>query len=409
MALNVFLVSSFLGSTVLSAQEGSAVIQKNATGDAAPGLRLLQTLSASHAVYPGMGLESGTTNVTWSPDGARLAAYGRDYAMIEVWDANGNLIRATRRYGPHFLPGNALAFVAGHSRLITIPSSTVNTDLDQLNSATLSVFDIESGTIVRDITGPDPGASFRQNEATILEVSPDQSLAVVTYGPLNNRVAGVYSTRDWQRITVLTDSRPDLPDFIEALTFSPDGRLLAVGRMYGQVQIYDTASWRLTRTIDAFSDVHPSGPPSAATLGFSPDGKSIVVGGNAGGSVWLFPNGNIAPAGQGIYRTEDPADPVRVFQVADGSPVTSVGGFLAGIWINGVRGLAWSPTSSLVAFIAANGDLHLWDPSHPNRPQTVVSLGLTAYSLAFSPDGSRLAVCVATGVDLFEVMNPEEK
>jgi len=57
---------------------------------------------------------------------------------------------------------------------------------------------------------------------------------------------------------------------ITALAFSPDGKILAAGT-YGQVVLYDTATWQLLRTFRQVDD-------SARALAFSPDGKRLAIG-----------------------------------------------------------------------------------------------------------------------------------
>ena len=155
--------------------------------------------------------------------------------------------------------------------------------------------------------------------------------------------------------------------------------------------------------IYAFSDVIDRDIPTAGVLSFSPDSQLLAVGGNRGGSGWVLPNGMIGTAGHGTYKVFNPTDPLRVFRVSDAARVVSATGFFPGTWAVGLRALAWSPTSSLIAFITAGGDLHVWDTIHTDRPYAVVRLGRSAASLAFSPDGTRLAVCVAGGVELFRI------
>ncbi|HZT43932.1 MAG TPA: WD40 repeat domain-containing protein [Chthonomonadaceae bacterium] len=57
---------------------------------------------------------------------------------------------------------------------------------------------------------------------------------------------------------------------ITALAFSPDGKQLAAGT-YGQVVLYDTATWQPIRTFRQVED-------TARSLAFSPDGKRLAIG-----------------------------------------------------------------------------------------------------------------------------------
>jgi WD40 repeat protein len=57
---------------------------------------------------------------------------------------------------------------------------------------------------------------------------------------------------------------------VSALTFSPDGKRLALGT-FGQVVVYDTATWQPTVTFTRVVD-------AVRALAFTPDGKTLAVG-----------------------------------------------------------------------------------------------------------------------------------
>ena len=182
-------------------------------------VRLLQTVPAAHALYPLVGLQSGTYSVTWSPDGERLAAYTLDGRKVEIWDRDGNVVREIRRYGLAFVAPNVLDFIAGHSKLIMAPSTTdpvegaaltTENRTSPLNHVVFSIFDIDTGMIT-NVEGPEPSESWGINQASILAVSPDQSFVAAAYGPGLWWVGGVYSSTDWRRVAVLTDDQKTGP------------------------------------------------------------------------------------------------------------------------------------------------------------------------------------------------------
>jgi len=63
-----------------------------------PGIRLVTTLSATHQNYPLLGLVAGASNLTWSQDGQRLAAYVNGGDELMIWSPDGVLRLETPRY-----------------------------------------------------------------------------------------------------------------------------------------------------------------------------------------------------------------------------------------------------------------------------------------------------------------------
>ncbi|MBV8937624.1 MAG: hypothetical protein JO095_17720 [Alphaproteobacteria bacterium] len=162
-----FAVSAAIGVFVLLAEPARGQQESSApapSGTPAAEVRLLQTLPAAHAVYPLVGLQSGTYSVTWSPDGERLAAYTLDGRKVEIWDRDGNVVREIRRYGLDFLAPHVLDFIPGHSKLIMAPSTTdpvegaaltTENRTSPLNHVVFSMFDIDTGMIT-NVEGPEP-------------------------------------------------------------------------------------------------------------------------------------------------------------------------------------------------------------------------------------------------------------
>jgi WD40 repeat protein len=171
---------------------------------------------------------------------------------------------------------------------------------------------------------------------------------------------------------------PGQPGAIAAVSFSPDGRVLAIGTQAGTIQLYGMAT---------SGTATPLGPPLqvaggyADSLAFSPDGL-ILASGSQDGTVRLW---NIA----------NPAHPV---QSGPALP-TAKAGVAARV--------AFSPVSRLLATGNSDGYLQLWNVTDPSRPRAVGDQGVQGdvptFSLAFSPNGQLLASNAGNRVRLWNV------
>jgi WD40 repeat protein len=175
----------------------------------------------------------------------------------------------------------------------------------------------------------------------------------------------------------------DSTGVVEAVSLSPDHRVLAVAGADGSLRLWDVARPAHPVAMGApLLPVNRKDPLYAAA--FSPDGRILAVAG-AGQTVLL-------------WDMRDPARPVRF-----GAPLTGPAGT--------VYSLAFSDGGPLLAAGSADDTVRLWnvaDPAHPaavGRPLT----GPAGYvqSVAFSPDGAVLAAGSADKtVRLWRVSNP---
>jgi hypothetical protein len=105
-------------------------------------------------------MQTGTSGVSWSVDGKFIAAYALAGTAIEIWSADGTFVRELHRYGPVSIE-TILASAAGHSQIVALPGvpnlADAQREARRLNDQTLTLFNIDSGAIIRDLAGPAPG------------------------------------------------------------------------------------------------------------------------------------------------------------------------------------------------------------------------------------------------------------
>lgn len=383
------------------ASAGSAASAQKAL----PEFRYVRTLPAPNEIYSFGMFQSGTSRLTWSPDGERLAAYIRSGLAIMTWSPDGKYQHEFPRYASFGLDSHLLGFLSGHSEIVTSPAAERrdSEEEEKVTQNAFSVMDPATGKVLRGVPGPNPGKTFRENIAQHQAFSPDQQLLAVIYHPYAGRSIGVYSTRDWQRVAAVDIGYNNTFLNPRALAFSPDGKKLAVARGdNSRVDIFEVGSWNLLRSIEAFPET--SLPKHIILLGavtFSPDGTMLAVASRTGGVYWQYPDGSPAPEGKGNAIRHFPYDPLRVFRVDNGSFVASAAEFAASFDENK---LAWSPATGFLAFLDSYRQLRLWSPTHPSPPKIALKLERTTTGLAFSPNGAQLATNFADGVKIFDVI-----
>jgi DNA-binding beta-propeller fold protein YncE/negative regulator of sigma E activity len=163
------------------------------------------------------------------------------------------------------------------------------------------------------------------DQITSLAASPDaKTLAVAVHAigrGVSNKVV-VYDAQTSDRLYALSVlKRP-----VTAMTFSPDGRTLAVG-YNGVVQLWDVRALELSRSIAGFER-------PLTCLNFSPDGKRLAAG-TPDGHVW-------------VWDTETGRQ----------TQLIEVGG-------RGVRAVSFSPNGKQLVTVATLSSVAVWDVADP--------------------------------------------
>jgi WD40 repeat protein len=348
-----------------------------------------------------IGGHAGAVNdVAFSPDGTRVLSVSQDQ-KVRVWNLQAPdappLQTTSARPGPVF----AAAFSPDGTRV---------------------VFGDYSGVWLWDVREPGSTPSFLPSR----KLAPNSVLPFVsvTFSPAGTHVAagdlfgGVWV---WD---LGAPQQPQLfgshPSRVNSVAFSPDGKRLASagsakadafgperGRGFGpgtdQSPDWNIRIWDLA---------NPSRPPlmltgqesQAHALAFSPDGRRLAsAGGDGGLRVWDISQPRLLPlklhahelGARSVAFSRDGArlatvgadSSVRIWDLRDsGMPVQ-----LAPVHDQRVESLAISPNNEYLASGSADNTVRLWNLRHLEAPPVRLQHEEVVRSLAFSPDGARLA------------------
>ena len=337
----------------------------------------------------------------WLADGQLdRALYGQVVTDADTWDSNGRdpayLYRPGRlatidaaaarwrdgpaRYPP--LPATSQAFLgAAHhaARRATRRRRGVIAGLLALTVIAVSAAGIAVHDAAANASRQAANAA-RQHAIALSRQLAAESAAVEPAHPLTARRLAVAAWRIFPTdqagsvlVRLLMDQQqggilPGNPanNGVDAVAFSPDGKLLATGNGDGYVRLWNPA------TEQAIGAPLPADPQDGVgSVAFSPDGKLLASAG-----------------GDGYVRLWNPAT-----RQAIGAPLLADSG-------GGVTAVAFSPDGTLLATAGGDGTVRLWNPATrqpagaPLRAATVRG-GVNA--VAFSPDGTLLATAGGDG------------
>jgi WD40 repeat protein len=344
------------------------------------------------------------------PDGKTAVSAG--YDAVRVWDlASG---RELRHFGP---PGGACALaLAADGKTLAAASTGV------------SLWDVTTGREIRQL---EPSAGGPGGVARVA-FSPDgKTLAAATYparlrlwdaatGRLLRELSGhrrqIYALAyapDGKALAAGDDAGvhlwdpaagkevrtiPHEPDrfaqpHLQAVAFSPDGRLLAVGTWHRTVRLWDTTTWQEVRRLGP----HPGG---ILSLTFAPDGKALLAGGyDKTLCLWDVATGKVrrqmsepidlhawatafAPDGKTLLATS--LWTLYVLDAAGGREVLPFGGHRVS-----VQALAYSGDGTVLASKGGDGTVRLWDVATGRERGRIAVHPANRYdaSLGLTPDG----------------------
>ncbi len=183
--------------------------------------------------------------------------------------------------------------------------------------------------------------------------------------------------------------------WINSVTFSPDGQMLASGADDGTTRLWQVSDGLLLDTLEGHA-------ARVNGVAFSPDGQALASGSQDGTVIlwrvsdrelWIPLTGHtgavnsvaFSPDGE-VLASGSTDGTVRLWKVVDGAPQSILGDNAIG-----VQDVAFSPDGKVLASGMSDGTVQLRRVADGSLQNTLEGMGSAVNSVAFSPDGERLA------------------
>ena len=345
----------------------------------------LEARNALHQAIPELHLllnipahPGGVPDVACSPDGKLIASMGA-YGEVKIWDAHTGELTLTLD-GETGEPGGNIAFSPDGSSLAGAWVTQV------------VVWDLRAGKKIYTLSGKSVGTNIGYNLGVgQVSFSPDgKRLAVANLDGL----PGVWELASQAEILSLLGEM--LP--AKAIAYSSDGSLLATGGDEGIVRVWDAGNGAELYTLPLGGIIH--------SLSFSASGSRLAAASEDGSvKVWEAGTGeevlnlprlsglyDIAFLKDGRFATAGQDGTTRVWDSLSGQQqLTLAGG------TSTVISVAGSPDGNWIATGAWDGSLRVWDASPGRELLAIPGHAGIVWNTAYSPDGIHLASASVDG------------
>ena len=350
---------------------------RNALHRAIPELHLLLTIPAH---------SGGVVDVTFSPDGTRLASINDD-GTATLWDAFSGeqlITMVNINSYPSLSVPRSVAFSPEGKTLATSDATEV------------ILWDASNGIRLFTLAGESIGATTGIHLGVgQISFKPDgKHLAVANMDGLS---------KVWELATqseVLSFTQGEQP--ARAIAYSPDGNLLATGGDEGIVRIWNAESGEEMFALPLGGIVQgvAFGPEKDLLAAASADGSVKIWDSKTGQEllslprlsglydIAFLPDGNLVTAGQD--------GTTRVWDSVTGQEVLTLAGHSST-----VIGVAGSPDGNRIATSGYDGTLRIWDATPGRELLTIPAHADMVWDVSYSPDGMQIASASTDGIVKF--------
>jgi WD40 repeat protein len=384
------------------------------------------------------GRASGRINaVTFSRDGRTLASADED-GTVSVWNVPTRALRETLQghsapaQEAVFSPDGRTLYTAGYDGSVIVWDLGGARRLGETFRHTSQADGAATGSAV-DPNGSIYAVSPRPDRVSLWNTATRTPTGPALHGPVGYvrdiafspdgkliAAAGLRRAVIWDRATRKTIRVLPVGDHgASAVSFSPDGLTVAIGRSDTFAALYDVRTGRQTAKL--------GGSYSITDLDFSPDGKLLATATFGGGAyVWDVASQNVVSSlggsgvsfavrfsprdgklvavgessGRVVFWKLDPTHRVLGTWAARpvGQPLTGHNG--------GVDSLDFAPRGSTLVTLSDDGKLRLWDVATRKLIGAALPASNTGGSVHFFPDGKHVLGVFGSGTGMVWGVDP---